>query len=129
MKELLVSDNCLILNQKLNTPFMSIKKVVENALNLFEKADDGIVLMNMYNEVVHPADAAFKRELVYPYNAKSFIEESFRQNGIDLKDKDLRLMLMKLLLTFEQLEANKVRKGKVNELLLENAFNDFGKIV
>ncbi len=108
---------------------MSIKKVVENALNLLEKADDGIVLMNMYNEVIHPADAAFKSQVVYPYNAKSFIEESFKQNGIDLKDKDLRFMLIKLLLTFEQMEANKVRKGKVNELLKENDFSEFGKIV
>lgn len=107
---------------------MSIKKVVENALNLLEKADDGIVLMDMYNEVVHPADAAFKGQLVYPYNAKSFIEE-FKQNGIDLKDKDLRLMLMKLLLSFEQMEAKKVRKGKVNELLRENAFDDLGKLM
>lgn len=108
---------------------MSIKKVVENALNLLDKADDGIVLMNMYNEVVHPADAAFKGQTVYPYNAKSFIEESFRQNGIDLKDKELRLMLLKLLLSFEQMEANKARKGKLNELLKEAEFRDFGKLM
>ena len=38
-------------------------------------------------------------------------------------------MLMKLLLSFEQMEANKVRKGKVNELLRENAFHDFGKLM
>jgi hypothetical protein len=108
---------------------MSIKKVVENALNLLDKADDGIVLMNMYNEVVHPADAAFKGQMVYPYNAKYFIEESFRQNGIDLKDKELRLMLLKLLLSFEQMEANKVRKGKLNELLNEVEFTNFGKLM
>ncbi|MBS4071425.1 MAG: hypothetical protein KGZ90_08870 [Algoriphagus sp.] len=108
---------------------MSIKKVVENALNLLDKADDGIVLMNMYNEVVYPADAAFKGQVVYPYNAKSFVEESFRQNGIDLKDKELRLMLLKLLLSFEQMEANKVRKGKLNELLKEAEFKDFGKLM
>jgi hypothetical protein len=108
---------------------MSIKKVVENALKMLDKADDGIVLMDMYNEVVHPADAAFKGQVVYSYNAKSFIEESFRQNGIDLTDKDLRFMLMKLLLSFEQMEANKIRKGKVNELLRENDFHDFGKLM
>lgn len=62
---------------------MSIKKAVENALNLLDQADDGIVLMNRYKEVVHPADAVFKGQVVYLYNAKSFIEESLRQNGID----------------------------------------------
>jgi hypothetical protein len=108
---------------------MSIKKVVENALHLLDKADDGIVLMDMYNQVVHPADAAFKGQVVYPYNAKTFIVESFRQNGIDLSDRDLRLMLIKLLLSFEQMDANKVRKKKVNDLLKENDFNDFGKIM
>jgi len=108
---------------------MIIKNVLENALNLLEKADNRIVLMNMYTEVVHPADAAFKGQVVYPYNAKSFIEESFKQNGIDLKDKDLRLMLLKLLLSFEQMEANKLRKGKLNELLKETEFRDFGKPV
>lgn len=96
---------------------------------MLDKADNGIVLMNMYNEVVHPADAAFKGEEVYPYNAKAFIEESLKQNGLDLRDKDLRLKLIKLLLTFEQLEANKSRKGKVNELLEESNFMEFGKIL
>ena len=96
---------------------------------MLDKADNGIVLMNMYNEVVHPADAAFKGEVVHPYNAKEFIEESMKQNGLDIKDKDLRLKLIKLLLTFEQLEANKSRKSKVNELLKESDFSDFGKIV
>ena len=105
---------------------MSLKKVIENALEMLDKADNGIVLMNMYNEVIHPADAAFRGEAVYPYNAKAFIVESLSQNGLDLKDKDLRLKLLKLLLTFEQLEANKSRKSKVNELLKES---DFGKII
>lgn len=38
-------------------------------------------------------------------------------------------MLMKLLLSFEQMEANMVRKGKVNELLRENAFSDFRRLI
>jgi len=108
---------------------MSLKKVIENALEMMDKADNGIVLMNMYNEIIHPADAAFKGEVVYPYNAKSFIEESFKQNGLDIRDKDLRLKLMKLLLTFEQLEAKKSRKCKVNELLEESSFIEFDKLV
>lgn len=108
---------------------MSLKKIVENALEMLEKADDGIVFMDMYNNLIHPADAAFKGQLVYPYNAKKFIEESFKQNGIDLNDKDLRLKLIKLLLSFEQIEANKSRKSKVNEILKENDFKEFGKIV
>jgi hypothetical protein len=108
---------------------MGLKKIVENALEMFEMADDGIVFMDMYNQLIHPADAAFKGQMVYPYNAKKFIEESFKQNGLDLQDKDLRLKLIKLLLTFEQIEANKSRKRKVNELLRENDIMDFGKII
>ncbi|MDR7130631.1 uncharacterized protein YggL (DUF469 family) [Algoriphagus sp. 4150] len=96
---------------------------------MLDKADKGIVLMNMYNEVVHPADVAFKGEAEYHYNAKGFIEELLSQNGLNLRGKDLRLKLMKLLLTFEQMEANKSRKSKVNELLEENDFSEFGKIV
>ncbi|WP_339755202.1 hypothetical protein [Algoriphagus aquimarinus] len=108
---------------------MSLKKVIENALEMLDKADNGIVLMNMYNEVVHPADAAFKGEAVYPYNAKQFIEESITQNGLDLRDKDLRLKLLKLILILEEAETNKSRKSKVNELLRESKDIDFGKIV
>lgn len=38
-------------------------------------------------------------------------------------------MLLKLLLSFEQMEANKVRKGKLNELLNEVEFTNFGKLM
>lgn len=107
---------------------MSLKKVIENALVMLDKAEDGIVLMNMYNEVVHPADAAFKGEAVYPYNAKAFIEESLSQNGLDLRDKDLRMKLLKLILILEETEANKSRKKKV-EAVMDGFDMDFGKIV
>lgn len=43
---------------------MKLKKVRENALEMLEKAGNGIVLMNMYNEVGLPADAAFRGETV-----------------------------------------------------------------
>ena len=107
---------------------MSLKKVIENALVMLDKADNGIVLMNMYNEVVHPADAAFKGEAVYPYNAKAFIEESLTQNGLDLWDKDLRLKLLKLILILEETESNKSRKKKV-DAVLDGYDMDFGKLV
>lgn len=45
---------------------MKLKKVIENALYMLEKADDGIMLMNMYNEVVHPADATFRGQM-FPF--------------------------------------------------------------
>lgn len=107
---------------------MSLKKVIENALVMLDKAEDGIVLMNMYNEVVHPADAAFRGEAVYPYNAKAFIEESLTQNGLDLRDKNLRLKLLKLILILEEAEANKSRKKKT-DAVLEGYDIDFGKII
>ncbi|MDR7131798.1 hypothetical protein J2X69_004163 [Algoriphagus sp. 4150] len=108
---------------------MKLKKVIENALNMLEKADNGIVLMNMYNEVVHPADAAFRGETVHPYNAKAFIEESLSQNGLDLKDKDLRMKLLKLILILEETEANKSRKKKLDDVLAGYDMESFGKIV
>tara|TARA_R110002020_G_C15996157_1_gene749791 strand:- start:568 stop:729 length:162 start_codon:yes stop_codon:yes gene_type:complete len=49
---------------------------LENALDIVEKADNGIVLMIMYNEVIHHADVVFRGETVHPYNAKAFLEES-----------------------------------------------------
>lgn len=107
---------------------MISKKIIENALEVLEKADDGIVLMNMYNEIVHPADAAFRKETVYPSNAKKFIEESLTQSGLDIRDKDLRLKLLKLILIFEEMDANKSRKRKLKEILEENEF-EFGKIL
>ncbi|MEB2778541.1 hypothetical protein SYJ56_24745 [Algoriphagus sp. D3-2-R+10] len=106
---------------------MKLKKVIENALDMLEKADDGIVLMNMYNEVVHPADAAFRGETVHPYNAKAFIEEFLSMNGLDLRDKDLRMKLLKLIL--EEAEANKSRKKKLDAVLKGYDMESFGKIV
>lgn len=44
---------------------MRLMKLIENALDMLEKADNGILLMNMYNEVVHAADAAFRGEAVH----------------------------------------------------------------
>ncbi|WP_192350446.1 hypothetical protein [Algoriphagus sp. Y33] len=108
---------------------MKLKKVIENALNMLEKADNGIVLMNMYNEVIHPADAAFREEAVHPYNAKAFIEESLSQNGLDLKDKDLRMKLLKLILTLEETDANKSRKKRLDAVLSGYDIESFGKIV
>lgn len=108
---------------------MRLKKVIENALEMLEKADNGIVLMNMYNEVVHPADAAFRNEAVHLYNAKAFIEESLSQNGLDLRDKDLRMKLLKLILILEETEANKSRKKKLDAVLDGYDLESFGKIV
>ena len=96
---------------------------------MLEKADNGIVLMNMYNEVVHTADAAFRGETVHPYNAKEFIEESLIQNGLDLRDKELRIQLLKLILILEETEANKSRKKKLDAVLEGYDLNSFGKIV
>ena len=108
---------------------MQLKQVIENALEILAKADEGIVLMNMYNEVVHPADAAFRGEAVLPYNAKAFIEESLRQNGLDLRDKDLRLKLLKLIMIIEETDSKISRKKKINALRNGNDFINFGEIV
>ncbi|WPR77272.1 hypothetical protein [Algoriphagus sp. NG3] len=108
---------------------MKLKKVIENALDMLKKADNGVVLMNMYNEVVHPADAAFRGEAVHPFNAKDFIEESLSQNGLDLRDRGLRMKLLKLILIMEEAEANKRRKEKLDVVLQGYDMESFGKII
>ncbi|MEB2774292.1 hypothetical protein SYJ56_03190 [Algoriphagus sp. D3-2-R+10] len=79
--------------------------------------------------VVPPADAAFRGETVHPYNAKAFIEESLSQNGLDLRDKDLRMKLLKLILILEETEANKSKKKKLDAALKGYDIASFGKIV
>lgn len=89
----------------------------------------GVVTDENGDEVVHPADAAFRGETVYPYNAKAFIEESLSHSGLDLRDKELRLKLLKIILIMEEVEANKSRNKKMNALLDGYDMVDFGKIV
>lgn len=106
-----------------------MKHVIENALEMLAKAEDGIVLMNMYNEIVHPADAAFRGEVVHPFNVKAFIEKSLEKYGLDLRDKDLRLKLLKLLLIIEETEVSQSRKKKLNQLMEGFDLENFGEII
>ncbi|MEB2775246.1 hypothetical protein SYJ56_07995 [Algoriphagus sp. D3-2-R+10] len=108
---------------------MNFNKLIDNALRMLSKADNGIILLNVSNEPVHPADAAFRGEMVTPYNAIDFISESFKQNGLQIRDKETRMKLMQLLLEFEKVEANKTRKSKLKQLMAENELMEFGKIL
>ncbi|MDR7130678.1 hypothetical protein J2X69_003035 [Algoriphagus sp. 4150] len=108
---------------------MKMIKLIDNALKMLTKADNGIILLNVSNEPVHPADAAFRGELVTPYNALDFIAESFKVNGLQIGDREIRMKLIQLLLEFEKVEANKTRKSKLKELLAENELKEFGKII
>tara|TARA_R110000850_G_scaffold83276_4_gene178784 strand:- start:12130 stop:12453 length:324 start_codon:yes stop_codon:yes gene_type:complete len=107
---------------------MNWKKVIENALEMLEKGNNGIVLMDMYSNVLTAEEAAFNKVSVTPYNAKKFVEELFSQAGLDLKDKDLRMKLLKLILIMEEADANKSRKKKLDEVL-EGYDVDFGKVI
>lgn len=89
----------------------------------------GVVTDENGDEVVHPADAPFRGEAFHPYNAKAFIEESLSQNGLDLRDKELRMKLLKLILIMEEVEANKSRKKKLDAELDGYDVKDFGKIL
>lgn len=65
--------------------------------------------------------------MVHPYNAKEFLKESLSQNGLDNKDSDLLMKLLKLIM--EEAEVNKSRKKKVDTVLAGYDFKDFEKLV
>ena len=56
-------------------------------------------------------------------------KESLSQNGLDLRDKELRMQLLKLILILEETEANKNRKKKLDAVLDGYEMESFGKIV
>lgn len=108
---------------------MNIDKQVKNALKMLSMADEGIVLLDINNEVIHPADAAFRGETVQPYDAVKFIEESFLQSGINLKDRGQRLLLIELLVKLEMIEGDQRRKKTLDKIFRKAEFEDFGKII
>lgn len=86
---------------------MNWNKVIDRALQILKNSDRGYVLMDMYNNIIPPEEAAFNKITVTPYNAIRFIETQFSSQGLDISDKHVRIKLIALLEEFDRLKGER----------------------
>jgi hypothetical protein len=77
---------------------------IDKALEVLSQSDKGYILMDMYNNIISPEEAAFNKMLVTPYNALNFIQTQFLGLGLNIGDKDVRIKLIALLEEFDRLK-------------------------
>lgn len=83
---------------------MNWNTVIDKALEVLRTSDRGYVLMDMYNNILTPEEAAFRKISVTPYNALKFIQTQFSAMGLDISDKNVRIKLIALLEEFDRLQ-------------------------
>jgi hypothetical protein len=83
---------------------MNWNTVIDKALEVLRNSDRGYVLMDMYNNILTPEEAAFNKVSVTPYNAMGFIQSQFAAMGLDISDKHVRIKLIALLEEFDRLQ-------------------------
>jgi hypothetical protein len=88
---------------------MNWNHVIDKALEVLRNSDRGYVLMDMYNNIVTPEEAAFNKVKVTPYNALKFIQTQFSSQGLDISDKLVRIKLIALLEELDRLQKDRVR--------------------
>jgi hypothetical protein len=81
--------------------------VIDKALEVLRMSDNGYVMLDMYNNLLTPEEAAFKKLTVTPYNAAKFIQTQFSALGLDISDKHLRIKLIALLEEYDRLQKLK----------------------
>jgi hypothetical protein len=81
--------------------------VIDKALEILQNSDRGFVLMDMYNNIIPPEEAAFNKVKVTPFNALRFIETQFSSQGLDISDKHVRIKLIALLEEFDRLKRDR----------------------
>ena len=81
---------------------------IDKALEVLRMSDKGYVMMDMYNNLITPEEAAFNKVRVVPYNALKFIENQFRVLGLDIADKTVRIKLIALLEEFDRITKEKL---------------------
>lgn len=86
---------------------MNWNHVIDKALEILQNSDRGYVLMDMYNNIIPPEEAAFNKVKVTPYNALRFIETQFSSQGLDIADKHVRIKLIALLEEFDRLKGDR----------------------
>lgn len=88
---------------------MKWNSVIDKALEVLRTSDRGYVLMDMYNNILTPEEAAFNKVQVTPYNALKFIQSQFSAMGLDISDKNVRIKLIALLEEFERLQKERIK--------------------
>lgn len=76
---------------------------IDKALEVLRLSDKGYVMLDMYNNLISPEEAAFNKTPVVPYNALKFIESQFMALGLNIGDKNVRIKLIALLEEFDRL--------------------------
>lgn len=87
-------------------------KVINNAVEVLQKSDNGIVLLDMYNNILTPEEAAFNKITVTPYNALKFIQQQFASLGFDIYQKENRIKMIALLEEIDR-QINEKRRAKL----------------
>lgn len=88
---------------------MNWNKIIDKALEVLQNSDRGYVLMDMYNNIIPPEEAAFNKAKVTPFNALRFIETQFLAQGLDISDKYVRIKLIALLEEFDRLQKDRLK--------------------
>jgi hypothetical protein len=103
-------DALLILGSITHPPNkMNWNTIIDKALEVLRNSDRGYVLMDMYNNILSPEEAAFNKVQVTPYNALKFIQTQFSAMGLDISDKNVRIKLIALLEEFDRLQKDRVK--------------------
>lgn len=87
---------------------MNWSKVIDNSIEVLQKSDRGIVLMDMYNNILTPEEAAFNKISVTPYNALKFIQQQFVMLGFDVSKKENRIKMIALLEELDRLSIQRL---------------------
>lgn len=87
---------------------MNWNTAIDKALEVLRASDRGYVLMDMYNNILTPEEAAFNKIQVTPYNVLSFIQVQFSTMGLDISDKNVRIKLIALLEEFDRLQKERL---------------------
>ncbi|WP_026947119.1 hypothetical protein [Algoriphagus marincola] len=82
-------------------------KAIDKSLEVLRMSDKGYVMLDMYNNIISPEEAAFNKISVVPYNALKFIQNQFNALGMDIGDKTVRIKLIALIEEFDRLSEIK----------------------
>ena len=91
---------------------MKWNTIVDKALEVLQNSDRGYVLMDMYNNILSPEEAAFNKISVTPYNALKFIQTQFSAMGLDISDKHVRIKMIALLEEYDRLQRDRIKEVK-----------------
>lgn len=89
---------------------MNKVNLIKESLDLLEKSDRSVIFQTFDNKIVHVADAAFKKEKVYPKNVVKVIEENFSVVGMPIADPNFRKDLVNFIKWYEEAKQHQPKK-------------------